>query len=39
MPDEEREKIEKLIIGKNIELYQGEMSEEYYQINFKKIYP
>ena len=34
-----RKKIEKLIMGKNIELYQGEMSEEYYQINFKKIYP
>lgn len=39
MPDKERKKIEKLIMGKNIELYQGEISEEYYQINFKKIYP
>lgn len=37
--NEERKKIKELIVGKKIELYQGEMSEEYYQINFKKIYP
>lgn len=37
--DEEKEKIRKLIVDKNIELYQGEMSKEYYQINFRKVYP
>lgn len=37
MLDEEIENIKRLIVGKNIELYQAEISEEYYQINFKKI--